>query len=562
MKDFDLAIRGGQVIDGTGKPAFRADLGLRDGRVSEMGDLGPRTASVTLDVGGLTVAPGFVDSHGHSDFALAVNPPVQSQVAQGFTTEIGGNCGVSPFPLFDDNRGIEFDPPGVTVTWTDAPSYFATVKGRGLGVSFVPQVGHMTIRQHVLRGEDRPAGESEVDLLEALVQQALAAGAKGFSTGLDYHPTQNAATEEVIRLARAAGAYGGLYTSHIRGYGARFPEALTEALAIGKAAGVRLVVSHIAACGASRGRGPWAVQAMAEARRTGQAVACDMMLYPTSGVWWGPRAVFPSWACDWRQPWDKEAPRLQALLGDDAFRSRLRADIEEGRRRPKSGFDEEAMVFGSWDDIWIEEVGTPSSEGSSGGSSGESSHHLGSLVGLSISTAARAGAREPVDVFLDLVAAYGESLSTVHQTIDPGDFDAFLTDPWTMIGTDTVGTSLERSEEAFNIIQAHPRHYGTTARLIGSLARDQGKLSLAEAVRRLTSLPATVYGLQDRGVLRPGAWADIVVFDPLRVRERGTYRRPKAYPEGFVHVLVNGVPAVLDGKTTGATGGRLISLGT
>lgn len=545
MSEFDLVVAGGTVFDGTGKPGFRADIGIKDGRVAEVGDLGRAASKLILDAGRLAVAPGFIDSHGHSDFALAVNPPAESQVAQGFTTEVGGNCGVSPFPLFDDNRGVEFDPPGVSVTWTDIAGYSRTLLEQGMGINFVPQVGHMTIRQHVLKGEDREAAEGEILCLERMVSEAVSAGAWGFSTGLDYAPTRKSTTQEVIRLARAAREAGGIYTTHIRGYGARFPEALAEALAIGLAAEVAVVISHVGAVGTCRGRGNWAVKAMEAARRRGLRVACDLMLYPTSGVWWGPRAVFPEWAYNWRRPWVEQAPKLQALLGDPAGRARARADVEERRVRPKAGFDEESMIFSSWDDVWIEEVGPNS--------------RFAALLGLPLSEAARRSGTDPVDLYLDLVRGEGENLSTVHRSIAPGDFDAFLADPWTMIGTDTVGTAIERSGEPFNVIQAHPRHYGTTARLLGLLVRDRGKLELAEAVRRLTSLPATFYGLDGRGVLRPGAWGDLVAFDPSRVRERGTYRQPRAYPEGFAHVLVNGVPVVRDGKLTGARAGRLVT---
>jgi len=545
MPEFDLLIRGGQVLDGSGKPAFRADVAIRQGRVVELGELGRSSAPAVLDAGGLTVAPGFIDSHGHSDFALAVNPPAESQLAQGFTTEVGGNCGVSPFPLFSDNRGVEFDPPGVPVTWTDIDGYGRTLREQGIGINFVPQVGHMTLRQHVLRGEDRPAGEDEIRRLENMVREAVAAGARGFSTGLDYAPTRESTTEEVVRLVRAAREAGGFYSTHIRGYGAGFPQALAEALTVGRKAGAKVIVSHIGAVGVSRGRGRWAVETMEEARERGLRVACDMMLYPTSGVWWGPRAVLPEWAYNWRCPWADEVRRLRSFLGDGILRARLRADVEERRARPKAGFDEESMVFSSWEDIWLEEVGP-----------GSRYHRF---VGLSLGEAARRLSSDPGSLYLSLIASEGEDLSTVHRSIAPADFDAFLADPWTMVGTDTVGTAIERSSEPFNVIQAHPRHYGTTARLLGLLVRDRGALSLAEAVRRLTSLPASFYGLEDRGLLLSGAWADVVVFDPSTVSEVGNYGRPRAYPRGFVHVLVNGVAAVKDGRPKGARAGQLLA---
>ncbi|MDR7464546.1 MAG: D-aminoacylase [Armatimonadota bacterium] len=546
---FDVLISGGLVVDGTGSPMRQADVAVRADIIAAVGHLKGAAAKREIDATGKVVTPGFIDAHAHSDVSLYLNPIAESQVAQGITTEIMGNCGYSPFPLVVHNRGLLLDPPTVPLEWHTAEQYFRRMSEGGMGINAFPQVGHVTVRAAVLHGEDRPATHEEIERMKQYVREAMEAGARGLSTGLDYHPSTTSDIEEIVELAKVVAEYDGIYTSHIRGYSHNVINAVAEALQVGRRAGVRVQISHIGVFG--RKHWGWAqriLDILEQARRDGIRVACDMMAYPTAGAWWGPRAILPSWAYDWKKPWLENLPELRAKLVDPAVRGRLRAEIEARRERPKFGFHEEFLIFSDWRDVFIEELpaGSPRAY----------------LLGMDMVTAAAQEGKDPCDLWFDLVLEEGDELATVHTAIGPEDFRAFLTDPWTMFGTDAIATAISRLHEPWNAIQPHPRHYGTFPRVLAKFVRDEGVLDLASAVRRMTGLVADHFGLTRLGYIREGYKADLVVLDLAQLQERGTWRLPAAYPCGIEHVFVSGMEVVSKGAFTKRLGGRMLTLGS
>lgn len=545
---FDVVIRNGEVADGSGAPLRRADVAVRGDCIAAIGDLAAAEAPREIDATGKIVTPGFIDAHAHSDVSLFVNPGAETQVAQGITTEVMGNCGYSPFPLLQNNRGYLLDPPGVQVPWSGPREYFDRMAASGMGINAVPQVGHITVRAAVLNREDRPARTGEIEQMRRHVREAMEAGARGFSTGLDYEPTTVSDLEEVVELAKVAAEYGGFYTSHIRGYSFNVINAVAEAIEVARRSGTMVQISHIGVAGRKNwGFGARLLDIMDKARREGVPVACDMMAYPTAGAWWSARAVFPSWAYNWREPWPDALPKLRMILRDPEQRARLAAEIESRRERPKRGFHEEFAIFSHWGDIYIHELPSASPH-----------RHL---LGLDMASAAAAEGRDPCGLYFALIEHEGEQFAAVHSPMGPQDFRDFLTDEWTMFGTDAIGTCIPRLQEPWNPLQPHPRHFGTFPRVLAKYVREERLLTLPEAIRRMTGLPADHFGLSRRGYVREGYAADLVVLDPARVDERGTWRVPPAYPTGIAHVFVNGQEAVRNGEFTGARGGRMLARG-
>jgi N-acyl-D-amino-acid deacylase len=415
-----------------------------------------------------------------------------------------------------------------------------------MGINSVPQVGHITVRAAVLDREDRPATLDEVERMKDLVRAAMEAGARGLSTGLDYTPTKSSDLEELVELVEVVAEYEGFYTSHIRGYADQVLNAIAEAIEVGRRTGVPVQISHIGVSGRDNwGRAPRMLYLMDKARRDGVQVACDMMAYRTSGAWWGPRAVLPKQLYDWHLTWEENLREIRSVLASPSASAELREEIEYNRRRPKRGFKEEALIFSDWRNIHIMELPAESSR-----------QHL---VGMDMASAAESEAVEAVDLFLGLLKDEGDEFAAVRLSKSSEDFRTLLTYDWSMFCTDTVGTAIPLLDQPWNTIQPHRRHYGTFPRILARYVRDQGILSLEEAVRRMSSLPADQFGLSKRGYIREGYWADLVVVDMDRVDENGSWRIPAAYPRGIEHVFVNGTQAIAEGEFTGQLGGQVLA---
>ncbi|HET8567554.1 MAG TPA: D-aminoacylase [Candidatus Limnocylindria bacterium] len=518
-----LLLRGGEVVDGTGAPARRADVGIRDGRVAAIGtDLAADGARV-LDVRGLTVTPGFIDIHSHSDEAVLANPALESTLRQGVTTVVAGNCGGSSAPVMGlaaeelDREVARF---GVERTWTSFGEYVATVERGGMSINFTSLVGHGTLRQSVIGGgADAPAA-GELAAMKAVLASALRDGALGLSTGLIYPPSAYGTTDEIVALARVVADAGGVYASHIRNEGDRLLEAVEEGIEIGRRAGVRVQLSHHKASGPKNwGRVRDSTERIEAAQREGVDVIADQYPYTASST--GLAVTIPNWVHE------GGSLALTERLRDPGVRARIRDEyVETGR---------------SWDRIVI-----------------ALARHRPEWTGRSVAALAAEAGRDPLEWTCDALVLHEGDVQIVHHSMNEDDVRHVMRRPWTCVGSDS------RACATYGVLhqgKPHPRAYGTFPRVLGHYARDEGVLGFEDAVRKMTSLTASRLRLRDRGVLREGAWADLAIVDRARVRDTATFDEPHRYPEGIPHVIVNGEVALHDGETAPGRHGRFLRLG-
>jgi N-acyl-D-amino-acid deacylase len=522
----DLKIEGGVVLDGTGTAGGRADVGVVDDRIAAVGDLSREPAGRTLAAAGRVVTPGFIDMHSHSDWRLWANRRAESKVRQGVTTEVVGNCGFSPAPASDAHlealRGFAlYLPRGLDFRWRSFAEYLAALDGEGLAVNLVHLVGHGALRVATMGFARRPPAEAELTAMQRLLAEALEAGAWGLSTGLIYAPGSYAATEEIIALARVVSRRRlAFYASHIRGEGATLLDAVAEAIRIGREADVPVQVSHLKAAGRPNwGKVERALALIDAAAADGLDVHADVYPYTASST--GLRALLPDWALE------GGLEAMVARLRDPATRERIRAELD----KPDGGPGRLDRV--GWENIVI--AWCPGRRDAEGRRLSE----LGGVDGV-------------FAVLLDEPKA-----AMILFQLDENDLRRALVHPRVMIGSD--GSALAPYGE-LGEGKPHPRSYGTFPRVLGEYVREQRVLTLAQAVYKMTGLPARRLGLDDRGVIRPGARADLVVLDPRRVADRATYEAPHRYPDGIEHVIVNGRLVIRDGEHTGSLPGRLLRL--
>lgn len=538
MSGFDVLLRGGTVVDGTGEPARRADVGLLGDRILAVDDLStvdPLGVPLVLDVTGRIVAPGFVDPHGHSDASLFVDGALASHLRQGFTTQLSGNCGLTVAPLTAASREIvdrELRPHDVVARWSTFAEYLDAVDETPLGPNVAFLVGHGTLRGSVLGMDAREPTEAELEAMIGALETAIDAGAIGLATGLIYAPALHARPAEIARLVAATARRGGLYATHIRNEAAGLFEALNEALDAARAAGdgVRLQLSHLkAGARAVWGRAGEAVALIERARADGLDVSADQ--YPYTAAATTLAIVLP--------------PALLALatdetlaaLGDLDVRDRVRAEIEAGR----SGWENVARDPG-WEAIRV---------------SFSATH--GDWAGHSLTELAAELDRDAADIAFDLLVDDRLETSIVLDCAAEADVREILAVPWIAVCTDAEGR--RAGHPILDAGTPHPRTYGTTARVLGRYVRDEGVLTIETAIAKLSSVPAARLDLRDRGIVREGWRADLVILDPTTVAETGTYVEPSRYPSGIEHVFVNGVAAVLAGEETGRRPGRLLRHG-
>jgi N-acyl-D-aspartate/D-glutamate deacylase len=520
----DLVIRGGTVYSGLGDAPTQLDLAVEGGRISAMAPRIEAPAQQTIDATGLAVTPGFIDLHGHSDISLGVDPSAASLLGQGITTQLIGNCGSSAFPLPDGEPAAKFDPDGISRAWATAAEYFERLRGAGPGVNVASLVGLGTVRRLVLAGESREATRSEIATIVAETDQAFSEGAVGVSFGLHFEPDLHASTEELMAVARLAARRRRVVAVHLRDYGRQLLPAVDEVLDLARQTGVSVHISLLHAFGrAVHGSIPAVIDHLDTARESGIDVTCEALLWPTVGAWDGLRATLPEAVYDWRSPdWDQ----LQATARSRDSRRHLAEAIEQRRTSERNGFYEEYLRFADWRDVMLCRVGAGS--------------EFAEWVGQDIASVADATNRAPVDVLLDLIGEGGKELFLLHRTLSEDDLDACLSWSHAYIGLDAIATSSARRTEQWNTMQLHPRHFGTTARLFSHFVRARSVLSEPEAMRRLTSGPAAVLGLSDRGVLAVGGAADIVVLDLSAFATVGTWADPAHSPTGIAAVVVNG----------------------
>jgi N-acyl-D-amino-acid deacylase len=532
---FDLLLRGGTVIDGTGAPARRADVGVLGDRILAVGDLGVVSADevgLVIDATNRVVSPGFIDPHGHSDGSLFLDGALASHLRQGFTTQLSGNCGDTLAPITPVGRdlvSLSLRPNGLTARWTSFAEYLDEVEREALGPNVAFLVGHGTVRGAILGAEARSPSPAELAAMVREVDAAMDAGAIGLSSGLIYAPGMHAGPDEVAALAAAATRHGGLYATHMRNEAAGLFKALDEALTTARAAGdgARLQVSHLK-CGSTAvwGRAAEAVDVLERARADGLDVAADQ--YPYTAANTTLATILPPALLG------LGVEECVAALGDHEVRFRVRLEMERG----SSGWENVASDPG-WDGIRIAHAGSHAD-----------------WAGRSLGDLGRDLDADPVDLALDALIDDRLDVSVVIDCMDEPDVEAIMGVPWIAVCTDAEGR--RPGHAVLDAGRPHPRTYGSTARVLGSYVRDRGVLSLETAVAKMTAVPAARLGLRDRGVIREGAVADLVVFDPATVADVATYLSPARHPLGIDHVIVNGHAAVLDGVETGERPGRLL----
>jgi N-acyl-D-amino-acid deacylase len=525
----DLKIEGGTVIDGTGSPGWRADVGVRDDTIVAVGDLSRESAGRGLRASGLAVAPGFIDVHSHSDWRLWGNRRAESKIRQGVTTEIVGNCGFSPAPVapefLEDLKSFAlYLPRGLDFHWRSVGEYLRAFDGEGCALNVAQLVGHGTLRIAAMGFARRPPTGRELALMQRLLAEGMEGGAWGLSTGLIYAPGSFATTEEIVAVAGAAARGRGIYASHIRGEGATLLAAVGEAIRVGRENAMPVQISHIKAAGRPNWGGVARALALVDAARAeGLDVMADVYPYTASGTTL--KTLLPDWTLE------GGVEALLGRLGDPAARARIRHDIEAPPAGP--GLAERV----GWDNIMISSCGPrPDAEG------------------RRLSEIAAARGLDPLEAVFGLLRDAAGSASVILFQLDEADVRCALGHPAVMIGSD--GSALAPAAGAG---KPHPRSYGTFPRVLGEYARAQRVLSLAQAVHKMTGLPAQRLGLADRGRVAVGAKADLVMFDPARVADQATYGDPQRYPLGIEHVLVNGRFVVRDGEHSGSLPGRVLT---
>ena len=508
--DFDITIRGGEVIDGTGRPRYRADVGIRGDTIVAIGDLSSKTAKTTIDARGQVVTPGFIDLLGNSQAAVLIDPRLEGKVRQGVTTEVTGE-GHSPGPQ-NEEMAAEMQrtrPQGwPDVTWRTLGEFMKVVEKKGSAINFAFFVGAANPREMVLGHADRAPSADELKRMEQIVAQARDEGAVGLASALIYPPGRFATTSELTAMARVAGGYW----THLRNESDRIEAAVDEAIRIGRDAGVPVNIFHLKIGGQRNwGRMKDVIAKIEAARKSGLDIAANV--YPFTATSTELTSLIPAWALEGGYL------KLVERLKDPPARAKIAASLREGR-----------LAGGGASTILIR--GNPSKR---------------------LDVLAREQKVEPAEVVLRALESAPKSPLAIFFTLSEEDMKLVLVQPWVAFGSDSGAVVGE-----FRKTGAHPRAYATFSRVLSQYVREEKLLTLEEAVRKMTSLAASRVPLPDRGVLREGMKADVVVFDPARVKDRSTYEDPHQFSEGVSQVIVNGEPVLRDGAMTSKLPGRVL----
>jgi N-acyl-D-aspartate/D-glutamate deacylase len=528
---FDLLITNGHIIDGTGSPWYAADIGIRNGHIAAIGRLASASAKQRIDAHGLVVAPGFIDMLGQSELTILVNAHLPSKVFQGITTEFTGE-GASIAPLNDRIIAADklaYQHYGITPDWRDLAGYFARLEKQGMGINLGTYVGATQVRRMIIGDDNRAPSPAELDQMKALVRTAMQQGAMGVSTALQYAPAPYAKTEELIALAAEAARFGGIYATHMRDEGDYILDAIDEAVRIGREAHIPVEIWHIKAAGKKNwGRMLEIVPKVNAARASGVDVTADTYAYT---AWFNEMSAFvPPWAHD------GGTAKMLERLRDPAQRAKIRADMLD----PNGKWDNEWQEIPGPDAVLVGAVQNPA---------------LLPLQGKRLSQIAEERGKEPIDTLMDILVE--DSGYTNCAVFGMSELDVLLAlqQPWTSIDNDSSGTA---PDGILSKEHPHPRAYGTFPRIIHKYVEQEHKLGLEDAIRKFSALPAQKMRLPDRGVLKQGMWADVVVFDPAKVRDLATFDNPNQLSVGMQYVLVNGVPVISEGKMTNALPGQVI----
>src|SRR5579872_699263 len=528
---FDVIIRNGHIIDGTGSPWYSGDIAIRGGRIAALGKLDGASAKRTIDAHGMVVAPGFIDMLGQSELTILVDPHLPSKIYQGITTEITGE-GSTIAPITDElvkAERITYEHYGVQPTWRTLREYFARLRRQGMGINLATYVGATQVRRVVIGDDNRVPTAAELERMKALVRDAMHDGAVGVSTSLQYAPAMYAATDELIALAAEAGKLGGIYASHIRDEGDGVLPALDEAIQIGREGHLPVEIWHLKAAGkANWGRMPEIVARIEQARKSGVDIGADTYAYTASFNTFS--AIIPPWAHDGG---DRS---LIERLKDPVARARIRKEMES--------------TTGDWNNEWQQVTGPGSII-----IGAVQNPKLLPIQGKTIAEIAKLWGKDPIDTVFDLLIEDEAFTSVALFTMAEPDVALALRQPWVSICNDSQGTA---PGGLLGKEHPHPRAYGTFPHVLRKYVREDKTLTLEDAIRKFSALSAQKMRLADRGVLKLGMWADIVVFDPATIRDVATFDNPNQLSDGMRFVLVNGVPVIEEGKMTNALPGKVI----
>jgi dihydroorotase/N-acyl-D-amino-acid deacylase len=529
-QSFDVVIANGHIIDGTGSPWYSGDLGIRDGKIAAIGNLSAAQRQRTIDAAGKVVAPGFIDMLGQSELTILVDPRLPSKIFQGITSEITGE-GNSIAPLNDaiiESDRISYEHYKINPDWRTLGQYFTRLEKQGMGINLATYVGATQVRRMVLGDDDKQPTPEQLEQMKALVREAMKDGAVGVSTSLEYAPAPYAKTDELIALATEAGKVGGIYATHMRNESDSVLDAIDEALRIGSEARVPVEIWHIKVAGKNNwGRMPQVVGKINAVRAGGADVTADTYAYT---AWYNDFSAFiPAWAHD------GGTAKMVERLRDPATRERIRKAI----LTPSREWDNEWQETPGPDAIMIGAVANPK---------------LVPLQGKRLSEIAKLWNKDPMDALFDFLIEDPTTGVAVFGMSQP-DVTLALQQPWVSIDNDSEGTS---PEGILGQAHPHPRAYGTFPRILNKYVREDKVLTLEDAIRKMSALPAQRMRLIDRGVLKQGMWADVVIFDPAAVHDRATFDSPNQLSEGMDYVLVNGVPVIDQGKMTGKLPGKVL----
>jgi N-acyl-D-aspartate/D-glutamate deacylase len=522
----DILICGAQVFDGGGDPPVEADIAIAGDRILAVGpEVAGQSARRVIDARGLAACPGFVDIHGHSDYHLLLTPTAESALLQGVTSEIGGNCGYAAAPIWgpwwEDRARSYREVYGLDHDWREVGAYFRRLLDPGISLNFGLLVGHNTLRGSAMGGADRAPMTEELQAMVSGLDRGMDEGALGLSTGLVYSPACFSSPDELATLTAVAGRKGGILTTHMRSEGDELLESIREVIAAAEAARTPLQISHLKTYGERNWEKlPQAFELIESAQRRGVQVTADR--YPYAAANTGLQASLPHWVMVGSQA------EQTARLMDPAVRGRIRHEIGEGPHAR------------DWSQVMISEVTLSQNR---------------RYQGLRVDAAARLAGKDALDFVLDLLHEEKIQVDAIYFVMSEDNLRAILKKSYVMIGSDS-GCRAHYGPLAAG--RPHPRTFGSFARVLGQFAREERLLDLPTAIRKMTSDPCRKIGLADRGLLSPGCKADVVLFNPDRVRDTATYEDPIQYPVGVHTVLVNGVVTVEAGKHTGARAGQIL----
>jgi len=521
-RPFDLLVTNARIIDGTGGPPVAGSVAVRDGRIAGVGRV-TGTAARTIDAHGLVLAPGFIDAHSHSDYALLTDGNAESKIRQGVTTEVIGESGsVAP------------QKPSAARNWSDFAGYFAAIEKSKVSVNLLSYIGLGQVREYVMGSDDRAPTADELSKMTALVSEEMKHGAYGVATGLIYSPNAYARLDELIALSKPAAAAGGLYASHLRYDGDKLRDGLEEAIAIGEGARIPVHVFHLKVTGAKNvGRMKEVIAIVEAAQKRGVEIAADQYPYVASST--GLIQTIPPWAHEGGNA------KLVARLKDPATRARIRKEMDD----PNPTWENRLISAGTWHNVQIASL--PARTGMETG--------YKRFEGWRVDDAAKEMGRDPYDFVFEMLIANGGSVSCVWFIIDESDLKLAMKQPWVSVGSD--GSALATSGPLRTGVP-HPRNFGTFPRVLGKYVREEHVIPLEQAVHKMSGLTASQLHIKDRGLIKDGMAADLVIFDPATVADRATFTDPFQYPAGIPTVIVNGRVVLDNGRHTGERPGVVI----